>query len=103
MNRTGGFYWLPALLLVLGVVPGVAGAAAPPPLLLPALWTLLLVLLELVLWSAHFWPSGFCFLKVATAVATWPLSCRFSQKVTWSRLMTIWSYGSCSSQPSFTK
>lgn len=31
------------------------------------------------------------------------LSLRFSQKVTWSRLMTIWSYGPCNSQPSFTR
>ena len=50
---------------------------------LPAFCTVLLLLvLELLLWSVHFWPFGLSFSKVETALATWPPSCKFSQKVT---------------------
>jgi hypothetical protein len=46
-----------------------------------------------VLLVEQFGPLGFCWMYWAIFWATVPDDFRFSQKITWSRLMTIWSYG----------
>lgn len=61
-----------------------------------------LPVLELWLAVSHFCAPGFDFWYSATALATWPSSLRFSQKMIWSRLITMLSVGPCNSQPSFT-